>query len=54
MNINNYVIAVYYRECYAGEETLRLEKVFVCGEDIPEKYNTYKYIWKCMMLCETN
>lgn len=47
------VIAVYYKDCYAGETILRLEKVF-CGEGIPEKYLTCDYEIKIMELVEFN
>ena len=45
------VTAVYYKDCYAGETILRLEKVFYC-EEIPEKYNTCDYEIKLMSLVE--
>ena len=43
------VLAVYYRDCYAGETILRLEKVLF-DEPIPEKYQTSKYEIKLMSL----
>lgn len=45
------VIAVYHKDCYAGETTLRLETVLYC-EEIPEKYLTYEYEIKPMWLVE--
>lgn len=45
------VTAVYYKDCYAGETVLRLEKVFYC-EEIPEEYNTCDYEIKLMALVE--
>ena len=45
------VIAVYYKDCYAGETVLKLEKVFY-NEEVPEKYNTYEYEIKLMGLVE--
>lgn len=45
------VTAVYFKDCYAGETILRLEKVFYC-EEIPEKYNTCDYEIKLMALVE--
>ena len=48
------VVAVYYRDCYAGETILKLEDVFY-KEDVPEKYiNNYKYELKLMSLVEYN
>ena len=47
------VIAIYRRDCYAGETILRLEKVLF-DEDIPEKYNSYEYEIKLMTLAEYN
>lgn len=49
--MNGLVIAVYYKDCYAGETILRLEKVFY-NEEVPEKYNTYEYEIKLMSLVE--
>lgn len=51
--MDNYVIAVFEVECYAGENTEKLVDVFVRGtryEDIPEIYKTDKYIYKAMKL----
>lgn len=45
------VLAVYYRNCYAGETVLELVKVFY-GEEIPEEYKTYEYEIKIMQLEE--
>ena len=45
------VVAVYRKDCYAGETILVLEKVFY-NEEIPEKYNHYTYEIKLMALTE--
>lgn len=45
------VIAVYRKDCYAGETILRLVKVFV-NEDIPEQYQSYEYEHKLMHLVD--
>jgi hypothetical protein len=45
------VIAIYLRDCYAGETILKLEKVLF-DEEIPEKYKTYEYETKLMILEE--
>lgn len=47
------VIAVYFKECYAGETTLKLVDVFH-NKEIPEKYQTYEYEVKLMWLAETD
>lgn len=51
IKMKDVVIAIYRRDCYAGETTLELEKVLV-GEEIPEEYNSYKYEIKLMSLVE--
>lgn len=43
------VIAVYKKDCYAGETTLHLVKVFV-NEEVPEEYQSYEYEQKLMCL----
>ena len=53
--MKDYVLAIYHREYYAGEEILILVKVFTaieCAGKVPEEYNTPEYIFKCMTLCE--
>lgn len=51
--MNDLVIAVYFKECYAGEAVLKLVKVFCAGEPIPEEYaGSDSYIIKSMQLCE--
>lgn len=45
------VIAIYKKDCYAGETTLRLVKVFV-NEEIPEQYCTCEYEHKLMCLVD--
>lgn len=47
------IIAVYFKDCYAGSTILRLEKVFY-GEPIPEKYLSYEYEIKLMELVEAS
>lgn len=47
------VIAVYRKECYAGETILHLVKVFV-DEKVPEEYQSYRYERKLMSLVEFN
>ena len=45
------VIAVYHKECYAGETALRLEKVF-CSVHDAMPYQTNEYVLKAMQLTE--
>lgn len=45
------VIAVYRKECYAGETTMYLVKVFVDAE-IPEQYLTDEYVLKTKCLVD--
>lgn len=47
------VIAVYRKDCYAGETSLHLVKVFV-NEEIPEQYQSNDYEHKLMYLVEFN
>lgn len=46
------VIAIYYRENYAGEVILRLQKILCADEDIPEEFNGYEYEFRLMQLEE--
>lgn len=50
-NMKDLVIAVYRRECYAGETTMRLVKVFA-DADIPEEYLTNEYELKVKRLID--
>ena len=43
------VIAIYKKDCYAGETILQLVKVIV-NEEIPEEYATSEYEHKLMRL----
>ena len=47
------VIAVYRKDCYAGETQLHLVKVFV-DEKVPEEYQSYEYECKLMSLVDFN
>lgn len=47
------VIAVYLKDCYAGETQLHLVKVFV-DEKVPEEYQSYEYECKLMSLVDFN
>lgn len=45
------VIAVYKKDCYAGETVLHLVKVFF-NEPIPEQYDSDNYVHKLMWLVD--
>ena len=49
--INELAIAVYHKDCYAGETRLVYEDVFFKGE-IPEKYDSCEYETKLVELVE--
>lgn len=46
------VLAVYRKECYAGETTLHLVDVLLLNKEIPEQYQSYDYELKAMCLVE--
>lgn len=45
------VVAVYYKDCYAGATILRLVAVYY-DEPVPEKYSSYEYELKPMWLAD--
>jgi hypothetical protein len=51
IKMKDLAIAVYHRDCYAGETILTFEDVFFKGE-IPEKYDSYEYETKLVALVE--
>ena len=44
------ILAVYRKECYAGETMLRLVGVFLLTEELPKQYLSDEYVLKAMCL----
>ena len=46
------VIAVYRKDCYAGETTLHLVEVLMPKAELPKQYQTDDYVLKAMRLVD--